>query len=347
MIRVLVADDSPTVRTLLVQILNDDPEIRVVGEARNGDEAVALAESLRPDLVTMDVHMPGMDGLTATKEIMIRAPTPIVIVTSSARSRDVEASLATLRIGALDLLQKPSSPAAPDFEATAKRLVAAVKAMSQVKVVRHWRQGPSPAPTPRVPPSTAPGTPAELRARVVAIASSTGGPAALQQVLSALPAGFAAPILVVQHITSGFTSGLARWLDSSCTLRVKVAEADEALAPGTVYIAPDDRHLGASDKATVVLSGTAPVGGFRPSGTFLFESVARAFGASALAVILTGMGDDGVLGLHAVRKAGGRVIAQDEPSSVIFGMPRAAVEAGLANLVLPIDAVAPRLLALV
>lgn len=339
MIRVLVVEDSATVRALLVQILNDDPEIRVVGEARDGHEAVLLTESLRPDLITMDVQMPRLDGLEATREIMIRAPTPIVLVTSSGRAREVEASLATLRIGALDVIQKPPSPGSPDFEAASKRLVAVVKAMSQVKVIRHWRQ----TPTAQVPPHLVSATQPGARGRIVAIASSTGGPAALQQLLSALPAEFAAPILVVQHITLGFTSGLASWLNSSCPLRVKVAEANEELTPGTVTIAPDDRHLGISIKRTVVLSSAEPIGGFRPSASFLFESVARAFGTSAVAVMLTGMGEDGVQGLHAVRKAGGKVIAQDEQSSVVFGMPGAAIEAGLAHVVLPIEEIAPRL----
>jgi two-component system chemotaxis response regulator CheB len=180
----------------------------------------------------------------------------------------------------------------------------------------------------------------------VAIAASTGGPTALQGLLANLSGGFVLPILVVQHITPGFTPGLAAWLNSLSPLRVKVAEHGEHLAPHTVYLAPDERHLGVSNWGAVTLVEAPPISGFRPSGTFLFESVARAFGASALAVILTGMGTDGVEGLRALRQAGGRIIAQDEKTSVVFGMPGAAIVAGLADAVLPLGAIAAHLAAL-
>jgi two-component system chemotaxis response regulator CheB len=179
---------------------------------------------------------------------------------------------------------------------------------------------------------------------VIAVAASTGGPAALQRLLADLPADFGVPLAVVQHITPGFVRGLADWLNGSCDLRVKVAEGGEPLAPHTVYLAPDGHHLGLAGPDTVALSAAPPVGGFRPSATHLFESVARACGPATTAVILTGMGDDGVAGLRAVRRAGGRVIAQDEKSCVVFGMPGAAVAAGLADLVLPLDGIAPQLL---
>jgi two-component system chemotaxis response regulator CheB len=345
LIRVLVAEDSATARELLIQVLSADPEIEVVGEARDGVEAVALTSSLRPDLVTMDIHMPRLDGLTATQEIMIATPTPIVIVTGSHRVRDVEASMDTLRSGALEVLEKPPSPGSPGFDAAARRLVAVVKAMARVKVVRHWRRAAVPAQPTVVPGPTA--TIAGARVRVVAIACSTGGPAALQQLVSGLPAKFPAPILVVQHITVGFTEGLATWLGTVSPLRVKLAEHGEPLAAGTLYIAPDDRHLGINDRGGASLSTAPPIGGFRPSASYLFESVARASGAGALAIILTGMGDDGVVGLRAIVERGGGVIAQDEASSVVFGMPRAAIEAGLAHAVMPLDQIARRLASLV
>jgi two-component system chemotaxis response regulator CheB len=189
--------------------------------------------------------------------------------------------------------------------------------------------------------------PAGVRKRVVAIATSTGGTAALQIVLSGLPGDFPVPILVVQHITRGFTPGLATWLNSVCRLRVKVADNGELMLPHTVYIGPDDQHLGVSGQGTVTLSGSSPVGGFRPAGTFLFESVARVFGAASVAVILTGMGEDGVVGLRSVRQAQGRIIAQDEATSVVWGMPGAAVAAGLPDVVLPLDSIAGRLVQLV
>jgi two-component system chemotaxis response regulator CheB len=340
MIRVLVADDSPTARALLVAILMSDPEIAVVAEARNGVEAVELTCKRRPDLVTMDVRMPGMDGFEATKEIMITAPTPILIVTSSIVIENVETSMHALRAGALAVLAKPAGPGAPGFEEAAQQLLVHVKALSQVKVVRHWRQR-------QRAEKSRPGVRATSRVQAVAVATSTGGPAALHRLLADLPGDYPVPILVVQHISKGFAGGLADWLNKESPLHVKLAEEGETLAAHTVYLAPGDRHLGLSGPGTVQLACSPPVGGFRPSGTFLFQAAARAFGPAAVAVILTGMGDDGVEGLRAVRQAGGRSIAQDEKSSVIFGMPGSAVAAGLADQVLPLDAIAARLVELV
>jgi two-component system chemotaxis response regulator CheB len=256
-----------------------------------------------------------------------------------------------LRAGALVVLAKPPGPEAPDFEEAAQALIANVKAMSQVKVVRHWRQTQRGQP----PPERGKAERAEAgaagtlppRGRVVALATSTGGPAALHQLLSSLPGDFPVPLLVVQHITRGFTAGLADWLNKVSPLHVKVAAEGDPLAPHTVFLAPDDRHLGVTGRGTVSLSSAPPVGGFRPAGTFLFEATARVFGAATVAVILTGMGEDGVEGLKAVRAAGGRILAQDEKTSVIFGMPGAAVAAGLADAVLPLDAIAARLSELV
>jgi two-component system, chemotaxis family, protein-glutamate methylesterase/glutaminase len=340
MIRVLVVEDSPTSRLLLVRILGADPQIEVVGEAADGVEAVRLTHRLRPNLVTMDVEMPRMDGLEATQEIMSTVPTPIVIVTSNPQAQEVETTLAMLRMGALDVLLKPPGPESPAFGEAARRLVTTVKALSQVKVIRHWR--PTTATVPRVE-AFRPVLREQARGQVVAVAASTGGPPALQCILSRLPADFRLPILVVQHISAGFTAGLASWLDSGCAFCVKVARQGEPLAPRTVYIAPDDRHLGVSRRGEVALSSAPAIGGFRPSGSFLFESVAQCYGASAVAVILTGMGEDGVEGLRSIRTAGGRIIAQDEKTSIIFGMPGAAIAAGLPDIVLPLEAIAARL----
>jgi two-component system chemotaxis response regulator CheB len=352
MIRVLIADDSPTARALLKEILSSDPECQVVGEARDGIEAVELTRQLRPHVVTMDLRMPRLDGFEATKEIMITAPTPIVIVTGSVAIHDVEASMDTLRAGAMALLPKPPGPESPTFEEAAGQLITIVKAMSQVKVVRHWRSAVADARPRKHPDQGTEGTtfPAAPRrpgagsfGRILTIATSTGGPAALHRLLADLPGDFPVPILVVQHITEGFTPGLADWLNKVSPLHVKVAQQGEMLAPHTVYLAPDDLHLGLSSRSAIALSSAPPVGGFRPSGTFLFESAARAFGSSTVALILTGMGEDGVAGLRTVRQHGGRIIAQDETSCVIFGMPGSAIAAGLPDLVLPLDAMAARL----
>ena len=338
MIRVVIAEDSLTVRELLVALLESDPEIRVVGQAKNGAEAVDLVARLKPDLVTMDVHMPVMDGFEATKEIMAQAPTPILIVSSSASGREVALSLDAMRAGALMVVAKPDDPRSERFNGRRDGLLSMAKAMAQVKVVRRW--------TPRtqvVAPPAGPRPAAGATLRLVAIAASTGGPAALQRILADLPRDFPGPILVVQHIATGFIAGFAGWLGASCNLRVKVAEHGEPLLARTVYLAPDDRHLGVTADARAIIADAPPVNGFRPSGTYLFESAARAYGASVAAVILTGMGSDGVEGLKSVKAAGGWVLAQDEASSVVYGMPQEAVRAGVVDVVLAVDTIASHL----
>jgi two-component system chemotaxis response regulator CheB len=336
MVRVLVAEDSVTARELLVEMLRSDPEIEVAGEAKNGVEAVEMTRRLRPSVVTMDIRMPTMDGFEATRQIMVEVPTPIVIVSANYNSHDVETSMHALRLGALALLPKPPGPGAPDFDDQRKRFAQTIKAMSAVKVVRRWAD-----PTVAKPPPIATGRTG--RPRVVAIAASTGGPAALARILSELPVHFPLPVLIVQHIAKGFAEGLAGWLNTTGSLRVKVAEDGEPLLARTVYVAPDDRHLGVADRSKLAVSAAAPVGGFRPSGTFLFESVARVFGPSAVGVILTGMGEDGVAGLASIRRAGGAVLVQDEATSIVYGMPGAAVAAGLGDTTIPLGAIAWRL----
>src|SRR5574341_718724 len=339
MIRVLVAEGSLTVRELLAAILESDPEIRVVGQAKNGVEAVELARKLRPHLITMDVHMPLMDGFEATKEIMVQAPTPIIIVSSSSSGPDVELSLNALRAGALMLVAKPDDPQSPQFNGRQSQFVAMVKAMADVKVVRRWVRQPVPVMRPHRPPAAVPSQPT----RVVTVAASTGEPAALQLILQALPRDFPVPVLVVQHIARGFVTGLVEWLNASCDLRVKVAEADEALRERTVFLAPDDQHLGIGRNGRIELSDAPPIAGFRPSATYLFESAARAWGPRAVGVVLTGMGNDGIAGLAALKAAGGAVIAQDEASSVVYGMPREAVAAGVVDVVVSVEEVASQL----
>lgn len=338
MVRVLVAEDSPTSRGLIVAILRSDPGIEVVGEARNGEEAVEMTCRLRPDLVTMDGRMPLLDGLAATKRIMIRCPTPILIVTASMDPADVEASMRALRAGALAILQKPPSPDAPSFESARRELIEKVRAMSQVRVVRHWPER-AQRPIRRIEPAEP-----DRRGRMLAIAASTGGPAAIHSILAALPGEFPAPVLVVQHIARGFLPGLASWLDGGTSLGVRVATQGEPLRPGMVYLAPDDAHLSVEPGGSARLLATDPVDGFRPSATVLFRSVAEVYGRATVCVVLTGMGRDGVDGLRAVRERDGRVIAQDEEGCVVYGMPRAAVEAGLADEVVPLPEITTRLL---
>ncbi|MEO7685276.1 MAG: chemotaxis-specific protein-glutamate methyltransferase CheB [Gemmatimonadaceae bacterium] len=359
MIRVLVAEDSPTARALLVAMLDADPGIEVIAQASTGLEAVEMAERLEPDLITMDVQMPELDGLQATERIMLRSPRPIIIVSSQARDTDVSLSLDATRAGALLVLPKPEGPGSGHFESDQRQLVAMVKALSHVKVVRRWRgngsianatvQQPGPAirRNAALSSSRSVGRPP---ATIVAIAASTGGPAALKDLLAVLPTNFSAPILIVQHIAKGFVDGLAKWLGTDSRLRVAVATNGETPVPGSVYVAPDGFHLEVrctrSDQLRIALTSTPPVGTFRPSASRLFSSVATAMQERALAVILTGMGDDGVSGLLEVRRNRGIILAQDEASSVIYGMPREALRAGVVDEVVPIQSLADRLLEL-
>jgi two-component system, chemotaxis family, protein-glutamate methylesterase/glutaminase len=335
MIRVLVADDSATARQLLRAILEQDGDIRVVAEAHDGAEAQALVEQVRPDIVVMDVHMPIADGLQATKEIMMRAPTPILIV-SAASQRDVDLSLSATQAGALMALPKPGNPAAPAFNERAAELRATTRAMDHVQVVRHWSVSERPRPAERR---------RALRSvpALVTIAASTGGPAALRRILMDLPRTFPLPIVVVQHIARDFTVGFADWLAGSCALPVKIAEDGETLKPGVVYVGPDDRHIGVTDDTRVRLTRDAPISGFRPSATHLFASAGRAFGSRLIAIVLTGMGSDGAEGLAEAHDAGAYVIAQDEASSVVYGMAGEAVRRGAVDVLLPVDHIAVRL----
>jgi two-component system chemotaxis response regulator CheB len=334
--------------------------MRIVGHAYDGEGAVSLTEKLRPDVVVMDANMPVMDGFAATRNIMLRCPTPIVIVSASANVAQVAGSMRALAAGALTLLPKPASPVDPGFEELSQQFVRQVRAMADVKVVRRFHHSSSPGPlvrsngSPTRPliaplplPAAAPGFMGKPRARVIGIGASTGGPAALQRVFSDLPGPISVPIVVVQHIARGFVAGLADWLDAVTPLRVRVATHGEALQPNTAYIAPDDHQLAITRRGTVDLSNRAAVGGFLPSVNPLFSSLSDSYGPSALGVMLTGMGSDGIDGLRALYDTGALVLAQDEESSVVFGMPGAVIEAGLAHGVLPLNMIGPRLFQLV
>jgi two-component system, chemotaxis family, protein-glutamate methylesterase/glutaminase len=336
MIRVLLADDSPTARQMLRAILEREGDIRVIAEAHDGAEAVSLVEECRPDLVVMDVHMPVADGLEATKEIMMRAPTPILIV-SAVSQRDVDLSLSATQAGALMALAKPAGVGTRRFEDAAAELRSMARAMSQVKVVRRW--------------SRPPAAPQELQRRptrstdyaAVAIAASTGGPAALRRLLMDLPRTFPVPILLVQHIARDFTAGFVEWLGGSCALHVKLAVDGEPLRPGVVYVAPDGLHLGVTAEGRVRLSDGPAIAGFRPSASHLFASAGTVFRERLLAVVLTGMGTDGADGLETAHEAGAYVIAQDEASSVVYGMAQEAVRRGAVDAIVPLDRMAARL----
>ncbi len=333
MLRVLVAEDSATARLLIVSLLSSDADISVVGQAKNGEEAVALCAQLRPDVVTMDIQMPIMDGIEATRLIVAQSATPVIMV-SSLDPADVSRSMTAYNAGALAVLAKPSGPGTPRFEKDCRELIATVKALSEAR----------PSGEPVAPPAAAPEAPSATvlppvvhgvepgaetpRVEVIALVASTGGPIALRAFFEALPAKCTPPILIVQHIAAGFATAFADWLAGTIRRSVKVAVDHERVAEGMVYVAPDDRHLSVVAGA-VVLSSAPPQDGARPSGSVLLASLAKAYGPRAAGVLLTGTGVDGVAGLRELRDAGGAVYAQDQASCTTFETPRAALDAGV------------------
>jgi two-component system chemotaxis response regulator CheB len=345
-IRVVVVDDSTTARELLVALLQTAEGIQVVGGAANGQEAVRLVKRLQPDVVTMDVVMPKMDGLEATRQIMREAPTPIVIVTATLMRDDIDLAFEALQAGALTALRKPGL-ADPE---TCQKIVQAVRLMADVPVVRRWgdrpratskQQRPAP-PAGRIGQSLAQQKNWQ-HVQLIGIASSTGGPGALATAFKSLPADFPLPILVVQHVTRGFTTGLADWLNGETALQVGLAGHGETPRSGTILLAPDDYHMRVNGRGVVELSKEPPYKGLRPAANYLFHSMARAYGPRAMGIIMTGMGDDGAEGIEALHKSGGITIAQDEKSSVVYGMPREAVLRNAVDQVLSLNQIAAAL----
>lgn len=334
-IRVLLVDDSSLARGLLRSFLEADGGFAVVGEARNGQEAAEMTRALRPDLVTMDLEMPVMGGLDAIEEIMCTKAVPILVVSSVADAQNAYAAVAK---GAVDVVSKPSLDPAEQAEFVAKaKLVAKIPVITHVRALRVPPLAPNPVPS---PPAL---SPSGREGRVFAIASSTGGPQALAKLLVALPGDFPCPILVAQHIADGFAAGMADWLTTLSPLPVRLATDGMLVEPGAVILAPSERHLvvTSSRRLTLLERGERDV--YRPSCDALLTSVANVWGKRAVGVILTGMGSDGAKGMAAIKAAGGATIAQDEASSVIYGMNRVAVEKGAAARVLGLDDIAPAL----
>lgn len=330
-IRVLVVDDSMTVRGLIVDILNADPSFMVVGEATDGRQAIEMCERLRPDVVTMDMAMQLLSGLAATEYIMAFCPTPIVIVSSSMNRGEAFHTYDAIAAGAVDVLEKPS--AATPTEEWAKKLTFVLRVASRIKVVTHLKKR---LPTSAPPSVRAAPSPAEIR--VVAVGASTGGPGAVRRLLADLPGGFPVPVLLVLHIGEPFDATLADWLDAQTEHRVGFATHGQPLFEGKpgVVMAPAGRHLRVSN-GRLYLDDGPERHSCRPSVDVLFESLATELGASTAGVLMTGMGRDGAQGLLEIRKAGGYTIAQDEATSIVYGMPRAALELGAAKSVLPLE----------
>ena len=328
-INVLIVEDSVVVRELLMRILESDPAIHVVGSARDGAEAVAALPELKPDVVTMDIHMPRMDGIEATHRIMETHPVPIIIVSASCDPEDVTQSFRALEAGAVALLDKPRGHGAPEHEAAARKLIETVKAMAEVRVLKRWpreRMAARSKPRPRI-------APAEIE--VVAIGASTGGPPALLTILAALPKPFPVPIVIVQHIAAGFVQGLADWLAQAAGLPIHLASEGAQALPGHAYLAPDGCHMRFARRGHISCADDKPDNGLRPAVSCLFRSVAEVYGKRSAGVLLTGMGRDGAVELRLMRERGAVTIAQDEASSVVNGMPGAAVELDAAAHVCP------------
>lgn len=347
-IRVLVVEDSLTVRERLIEVLSADAELTVIGQAADAPEAVELCRRLRPDVLTLDMVLRASSGLQVTEQVMAWCPTPILVVSSSLERGEAHSTFHALAAGAVDVLDKPrAEESAAGWE---RRLVSAVKRVSRIKVISHLRgrldglrlsRPPAAALPPVLPRTDAP--------RVVGLGASTGGPGALAELLRDLPATFPLPILITLHIAAPFGQSFVDWLDDTVPLPVRMAEDGPPLPPpgrGCVFVAPPERHLLLSE-GRLRLSDAPERHSCRPSVDVLFESLASELGPTVVAALLTGMGRDGAAGLLAIQRAGGRTLAQDEATSVVFGMPREAVQLGAAGQVLPLGQLAPTIRSLV
>lgn len=339
-VRVFLVDDSAVVRLVLRRALRSDPDLTIVGEATSGPEALRRIPDVAPDIVLMDVLMQGMDGIETARTLMQTSPRPVLVVSDLAE-RDENLSFRALEAGALDVIRKPSAEALED-PTTRARLCRKVRLLAEVPVVTRYRRRarsrPRPA-SPAKPPDVA--RPADVSC--VAIGASTGGPPALLRILRELPAPGPWPVLIVQHMSEGFLGGMCRWLAGVTGHQIELARDGARLEPGVVLVAPDAHHLEIRDGRSVLVD-RLPVSGHRPSVDVLFESLAQSTGAQeVLAILLTGMGADGAHGLERLRRAGAITYAQDEASSVVYGMPKAAADRGAAQEILSLDAIAQRL----
>ena len=336
-IRVLIVDDSATYRDFLFHLLESDPDIQVAGAVRDGRSALEACAALRPDVITMDIAMPDMDGYEVTRRIMETVPTPIVIVSAATDTTDVGMSFRSMESGALAVVSKPRGE--ESSRAAAQELVSTVKLMAEVRVVRRWTRRPGPvalstAAPPRRERIEAPGGP-----EAVLIGASTGGPLPIRAILAALPPDFAAPVLIVQHIAAGFGAGFAEWLAAAARLPVRLATDRELVVPGSVYLAPDEAHMGLGEGPRIKLDRGEPEHGLRPSVSHLFRSAARIYGHRAVGILLSGMGVDGAAELKALRDLGAVTFAQDPETCVVFGMPGEAVRLGGATYTMTPEAI--------
>lgn len=346
-IRVLIVDDSAFMRKVLETIFNSDPQFQVVAHAKDGREAMALAESLKPDVITMDINMPHVDGLQATAQIMTTNPRPIVVVSSESKE-GAESTLKALELGAIEFVGKPSGAIDLDMQSVREELLRKVRMAAKVRVVRtasrfatslqasNHRAAANPAPQSDAGKDT--GAAHDMRFPVVILGASTGGPATVMRLAPGFTREFPAAVIVVQHMPAAFTSQYAAQLAEFTEIRVKEAAPNEALQPGTLYICPGGQHLRLTSSGRISLDATTGrINGYLPNIDVAMESVANFAGAMSIGAVLTGMGNDGAAGARAIKKVGGLVLAQDEATSVIFGMPAEAIKIGVVDQVMGID----------
>jgi len=342
LIRVLVVDDSPLMCKILTNMMNCDPQILVVAVAINGKEAVDLVPSLKPDIITMDMDMPVMDGFEATKQIMAYHPTPVLIVASTVFKTGMERVFKAISHGALDVIDKSELELVGNRK-SGEALIAKIKFLTGVRVMdRPLVKSRNERPITDLKALGKDGSD-----KIVTIVASTGGPQALLEILKRLPGDFPCGIAIVQHITSGFLPGLVDWLTKECKIRVKIGEDSEEIQPGVAYIAPDNVQMRVEDGGKIILSDEPAYKGHRPSGDLLLESVAKTYGKGSVAAILTGMGRDGVMGMKAIKQFHGKTIAQDEKSCVVFGMPKVAIEMNVIDKVLSLGKIAEEIVSMV
>lgn len=344
MINILIADDSNTEAAILRHIFEAEPNLSVVGHARNGAEAVRLVPLLKPDIITMDIKMPVMDGILATKEIMEKFPTPIVIISSNLNDGPLGCTFQALEAGALSVLKKPLNITSSTFEHDKRRMLNAIFAMAEIKLLK--QRAPIKREDNRTQSSTV--IPKKLPSQsahyeLIAIGASVGGTTALNAIISKLPLNFPLPIVVVQHIMPGFIRGFANWLNNNTPLTVKEIANNEILKKSHVYFAPDNFHLEIhriNHHLTARLVKSTSISGFCPSITVLLKSVAESCGRRGIGVLLTGMGNDGAEGLLALKNAQGHTIIQDKESSIVFGLAGVAQSMGAVDVVVPLEQIA-------
>ncbi|MEB3340669.1 chemotaxis-specific protein-glutamate methyltransferase CheB [Okeania sp.] len=363
-IKILVVDDSPVALIILKRIFATSPEIEVVGTAQNGLEALKLIPKIEPDVICTDLHMAFMNGLEFTREVMHEYPRPILVISNSVQEHDTENVFQLLEAGAVDVFPKPETGLNSDYDAIKQELINKIKILSGVKVFTLHRRQINQERQQQLfirniqdklvknylvdTPKTILKYPRSAKnIKVLAIGASTGGPQALKTILHNLPSTFPLPIICVQHISNGFLNGLINWLANGCQLPIKIAISGELPKAGVIYFPPEKHHLELDNRGKFVCSKTPAIGGHRPSITVTFNSIAKFYGSSSIGVLLTGMGRDGADGMQAIAQSGGLTIAQNEATSIIFGMPKEAIVLGAAQYILPINDISQKLLMII